>query len=225
MKFAFLDESGDPGVKGSNNLVLTLMCTSQKKKINKIVRITKQRLLQKSKTAKWLSRHGGEIKFYGFPDKHLLRKTLTKLAQLDLKIYSMAFKKDGIPVDQKIKPNIVSDLFRIVFDDPKKEKFQKIIADLDFFNNEKTNRFLLLECSSKRIEFSHIDESTFNTIKNKADKFILEIEHRNSRITEELQALDLISGAIFLNEEHDNSEYFNIIKTRIINAGKWHRKK
>ncbi|NOQ38290.1 hypothetical protein GQ472_05355 [archaeon] len=47
MEFAFLDESGDLG-KNSKYLVLTLVCTRKTKEITKIVRKTKQKLLQKN---------------------------------------------------------------------------------------------------------------------------------------------------------------------------------
>ncbi|MCG2717338.1 MAG: hypothetical protein L6408_00685, partial [Nanoarchaeota archaeon] len=85
MEFAYLDESGDSGANGSNKIVMCLVCTKEKKKLNKIIRKTKQRLLEKNKTTKWLNRLGGEIKFYSFPDKGLLVKTLKEISKVDIK--------------------------------------------------------------------------------------------------------------------------------------------
>ena len=64
---AYIDESGDDGAKGSKYFVISLWCTSERKEISKIVRSTKQRLLAKNKTARWLNKKGGEIKYSGFP--------------------------------------------------------------------------------------------------------------------------------------------------------------
>src|SRR3989338_5645528 len=110
MEFAYLDESGDPGPAGSKTLVLTLMCTARKKEVAHIIREAKQRLLDHNKTARWLNRKG-EIKFYSFPDKDLLKRTLKKLAGIKIKVYFMVFKKDGIQVSNEIKTKILGHLF------------------------------------------------------------------------------------------------------------------
>ena len=109
MKFAFLDESGDRGGKGSKYLVLCLICTPDKKKIVKIIRETKKRLLEKNKTAKWLNRTG-EIKFYKFPDDALLRRTLKKLSKVDIHIHALAFEKKRKDMAVRDKEIIVTQL-------------------------------------------------------------------------------------------------------------------
>lgn len=232
MEFAYLDESGDLGKKGSKNLVLTLMCTSRKKDVTHIIRNTKKRILDHNKSARWFNRMG-EIKFYSFPDKSLLKTTLKKLSKININVYFMIFKKDGIEIKKELKFTILSNLFKHIFEVSNKNKPEKIIADLDFFNKEKINRFILQNYSIKHIKSKDKDgkeidkeegEMTFNIIneedykKNSKIKsnLIIEIEHRNSKHSEELQALDLISGCIFAECEHNNPEYINILKKGII---------
>ncbi len=226
MEFAYLDESGDLGSGGSKNLVLTLMCTRKKKEISKIIRDAKKRLLDHNKTARWLSLRG-EIKFYSFPDKELLKRTLKKLADIEMKIYFVVFEKDKIAVSVDVKQTILLHLFRHIMKKPEK-MIARITADLSFFNKEKLNRFILrnytlkpvklkndqgleFDAESGEITFSRLSDEEFGNVKNDPSNTIIEIEHYNSRLSDELQALDLISGSIFAFFEHGNQEYINII--------------
>lgn len=84
MEFAFLDESGDPGAKGTNHLVLCLVCTRRKKDLVNVVVNAKKRMLDKNKTRKWLNSHGGERKFHTFPDHNVLRTMLRHLSNIDM---------------------------------------------------------------------------------------------------------------------------------------------
>lgn len=228
MEFAYLDESGDLGPKGSKNLVLTLICTRKKKDICKIIRETKKRLLDHNKSARWLNRLG-EIKFYTFPDKNLLKRTLKKLANIEINVYFMVFEKNGIKVGNEIKPTILAQLFRHILKHHKKKPLEKVIADLSFFNKDKLNRFVLRNYSVKpvklkdvkgekldfqegEITFSKLDDEEYEKLKDDPFSKIVEIEHRNSRLSEELQALDLISGCIFAFFENNNSKYIDILK-------------
>lgn len=227
MEFAYLDESGDLGGKGSNYLVLTLLCTHRKQDIIKVIRETKQRLLNNNKCARWLNRLGGEIKFYGFPDKTLLKHTLKKLANIEMKVYFMCFKKDSKDIGKEIKLLIVSDLFEYIFECSDKKRIDKVTADIDFFNKEKSNYFLLQEynvcpaelevknnkkeeaCKTK-CNFIMLDPEAYASLKKDPDKMVITIEHQNSKLNEELQAIDLISGSIFMFYENENREYLEI---------------
>ncbi|MCD6575739.1 MAG: DUF3800 domain-containing protein, partial [Nanoarchaeota archaeon] len=111
MEFVFIDESGDNGSKGSKHLVVTTMCIKSKKKIAKIIRNTKKRLLSKNKFARWLNKNGGEIKYSNFPDESLLKRTLSKLAEEDITIHYIVFKKNNLPITLEMKKNILALLF------------------------------------------------------------------------------------------------------------------
>ncbi|MDI6737162.1 MAG: DUF3800 domain-containing protein [Nanoarchaeota archaeon] len=228
MEFAYLDESGDLGGKGSKYLVLTLLCTHKKQDIIKIIREAKQRLLGNNKCARWLNKHGGEIKFYSFPDKTLLKHTLKKLANIEMNVYFMCFKKEGNNIGKEVKPLIVSDLFEYIFECSDRKKIDKVIADIDFFNKEKTNHFLLQEYKVCPAEFKNNDEDikdrtckreckfilldskAYEDNKKDPNKMLITIEHHNSKLHEELQAIDLISGSIFMFYENENREYLKL---------------
>jgi hypothetical protein len=228
MEFAYLDESGDLGSKGSKHLVLTLMCTRKKKEVSKIIRDAKKRLLDHNKSARWLKKKG-EIKFYSFPDNNLLKRTIRKLADVDINVYFMVFEKNGINVGDGIKSNILAHLFRHIMVVSNKKPVEKVIADLNFFNKQKLNRFILREYSIKpvklinqdgeqvveegEITFSGLTDEEYEKAKKDFSNIIIEIEHRNSRLSEELQAVDLISGCIFAHFENKNSEYIDIINS------------
>jgi hypothetical protein len=132
----FLDESGDPGKKGTKCLVLTYICTNEGKKIEKILKKTKEQLRRTKKGERWLNRLGGEIKFNSFPDQRILLKTLDELSKLKLKIRFIAIYKDDHNITEKEKSQILLDLLIESFSThecmPK-----KIIVDKDYFKNKK----------------------------------------------------------------------------------------
>ena len=59
--------------------------------------------------------------------------------------------------------------------------------------------------------FEEIPEGDYQLIKDDSSFKFISIEHLNSRVSEELQAVDLIAGSIFQKLEHNNSEYYNIL--------------
>jgi len=226
MDFAFLDESGDNGKNGSKYLVLTLLCTHKKKQLVKIIREAKRRLLKNNKCSKWLNQKGGEIKFYGFPDKTLLKKVLHDLSLLEGNIYFITLDKKNKAVNPDFKPVIVGNLFSHILGND--TGIEKIVADLNFFNTNKENYFKLIkfsttstdsgrEKSESNLSFSKIDKNQYyKSLKNNEN--VIKIEHQNSRLSEELQALDLLCGAIAIKFERDCSEYFEIISKNKLNV-------
>jgi hypothetical protein len=229
MEFAFLDESGDLGARGSKHLVLTLLITSRKKELIKIVRETKRELLRKNKCSRWLNRHAGEIKYYGFPDKDILKRALRKISEIKSMAFFIALEKNGCSFPQHAKTHILASLFRHIQLTGNTKIPQKIIADLNFFNKKKINRFLFTShephsnknekiqkedsCCREKISFTELNDEDYKKMKNKKEEFIIEIEHRNSRICEELQALDFICGGIFAYIERNESNYINILRS------------
>lgn len=226
MIFGFLDESGDAGGKGTKYIVLAAMLTKDKKKIVKIIRNIKRRLLQKNKTARWLNRNNGEIKYHNFPDKNLLKTALRKLVEVDMQIYFMAFDKKGITFDKSLKSSILTQVLEYIFEHQTTP--YKIIADIDFFNRKKVNYFLLTKYKRAKIidkngkkanelaiDIKEIDDDSYRKFRKEGFLHLIKTEHQKSRLFEELQALDLISGSIFANVEHNTPVYFDIIKKKV----------
>ena len=212
MEFGYLDESGDLGGKGSKFLVLALMCTSRNKDICKIIRETKKHLLDRNKTARWYNRTG-KIQFYSFPDRELLKTALEKLAKTgDLHAYCIAIDKNGESIMREQKRIILSKILEHIREHSDEKKLQRIVADFDFFNKEKANYFLI----GNKTGWKHLSEKELESFRKEGKDLdgIVKIEHQNSRLSEELQALDLFCGSIFQYLENGNDEYFRIIKDK-----------
>jgi len=224
MEFAFFDESGDLGANGSKFLVLCLLCTPDKKHLSKIINETKKHLLDNHKNSKWLARHGGEIKFYGFPDKLLLKRVLKELSQINGHVYYVPYPKNSKKVHEILKTQFIGILFKHI-KEKNNQKPEKILADSNFINCKKIMRYALnefeiatldhkddeVEKQGYMIGFTELDDSVKLSQEERKTWAILEIEHANSALSPELQALDLICGSIFCKHEHDNDEYFNIL--------------
>ena len=229
MEFAFLDESGTLGcTKDSKYLVLTLLCTRKIKRVTKIVRDIKKRLLDKNKCARWLNSNNGEIKFYNFPDKSILKTMLRKLAKVELYVYFIALEKGSTKLHKDVKPFILTKLFEHIYSESSGKLPEKIVADLNFFNHKKVNYFVLQkyhkrpfvdidkdgnEHKNHKVEiiFSKLSEEEYKKNKSKICEQTLIIEHINSRQSELLQVVDIFSGIIFNHMEYDNTEYMKLI--------------
>ena len=217
----FLDESGDAGRKGTKCLVLTYICTKEGKKIDKILRKTKEQLRRKKKGERWLNRLGGEVKFNSFPDKNILIKTLEELSKLNLNIRFIAIYKGDHNILDGERGQILLDLLNESFKThecmPK-----KIIVDKDYFKNKKIAYLIVRNYEEIAYENEDGKEQEFSCKisfleeeqkpSNEECNLIISIKHENSKIHSELQAVDLISGAIFQEMERGNHTYTEIIR-------------
>lgn len=105
----------------------------------------------------------------------------------------------------------------------KQIKPEKIIADMSFFNKEKSNRFLMNEYKIVKdesgnaevvIEVESLSDEEYEKIKHDKSKMIVEIDHQDSKLTEQLQVADLISGAMFCLYEYNDEEFVNILNSK-----------
>lgn len=218
MEFLYLDESGDLGGRGSKFLILTLVITRKKKDLVKIIVDMKKRLLDSKKGRKWLNRKGGEIKFYGFPDRKLLQNSIERLSQLEMKVLYVAIEKNG----NVIEPSKKLDIIRLFLEQTLSRSHSqfpiKIISDMNYFRKKrKCYKFQvvkgehrsqdgeILKLTIRAMELDKLDDDP-------SENSIIKIEQRNSRLNEELQATDIISGCIFQYYEHERSNLYNILK-------------
>lgn len=220
----YLDESGNNGGKGSEYLILTYVCVRENKKIAKILKKAKEQLKRTKKGSKWLEKNGGEIKFYGFPEDHVLRKVLEELSKLDIIIRYIAIKKNGKNFNPSEKADVLTELIssHLASDEciP-----SKIVADRDYFDDKKIAYFLLRNYEEKvhngengqekevRCELFLIER--YDLEKFKDNELVVSIRHENSRGNLNLQATDLISGAIFQEFEKGNKTYAEILRKNI----------
>src|SRR5690606_18400218 len=111
----YLDESGDDGKKGSKYFIMTYICTKDGKRIEKILKKTKEQLRRTKKYERWLNKLGGEVKFASFPDEGLRMKLLDDLSKLGLEIRFVAIKKGGMNIPESEKPKILFSLLEESF--------------------------------------------------------------------------------------------------------------
>lgn len=214
MEFAFLDESGDIGGMGSKYLVSTLVVTRNRKDMVEIIVDMKKKLLDSKKGRKWLNRNGGEIKFHNFPDSVLLKKSISRISKLDIEIYSVVIDKNASNIDASIK-NIIFDLYYGTMILSKNNmKNIKITADLNYFTKRnKKYYFKILRMKklsgydSKNLIEEVVDINDIRV----SDDLIIRVEQMNSRLIEELQATDLISGCLFQKYENGKTDLFEIL--------------
>lgn len=220
LKTGYVDESGDPGTKGSNCLVLTYICLDERKKLSKLFKKTKEALMRTKKGQIWLNRNGGEIKFNSFPDQHVLLKTLEELAKLKLEIMFRAFKKEGKTIHPLEKNRLLHDLL-LESSANRTQLPKKIIVDKDYFQNKKIACLAVWgyveetypdgKGTNMAYQFGLIDEEEYNKDPSHFD-LVISIKHENSKNNLGLQAADLVCGAIFQEIEHGDTTYTDLIK-------------
>lgn len=232
MEFAFIDESGDCGAKGTKSLALGLMVTSDKKRIVKLVVKTKQRLLMSKSSRKWLNKNGGELKYYGFPDKHILEYFLKELAKFKIRLYVMIIDKNNKDIDETEKGYILTDLFFHVVEFGQNIKPKRIVADggfLSFQDKKKVSRFLLHKYQKTTLDepqkgekieiaISLINEEEYIKLKSDTSKMILEVESKDSKLFEELQAIDVVIGCIRDDYEKNSKTHIELLKSDQLKA-------
>ena len=215
MEFAYLDESGDLGPKGSKCLVLTLFITKQKKELDKTLKWCKTRLGESNKSARWLSKHGGRIKFHSFPDKTLLRQLVTKICKVKGNVYCVCFDKSQQVVTQDDKCVIVGYLFGHIMEHGGIPP-DTIIADNSYFNADSVNYFKLAKYSKEgedsHIQLNQISQQEYADIPKEERKKCVKVQHKSSYTEPCLEAVDIISGSLYQSFENGVNDFKEIIE-------------
>jgi hypothetical protein len=219
-KTGYLDESGDDGQKGSKWFIMAYICTNDGKRIAKILKKTKEQLRRSKKGERWLNRLGGEIKFAGFPDEKLRLKLLEELSKVGFEARFIAIKKDGKNIPESEKSQILLNLLAESFINHQCMP-AKIIADKDYFKNKKICSLAVKNYEETIYEDGKNAKASYEVFLLESDEekencnLSIKIKHENSKEHPELQAVDLISGALFHEFEKNNKDYTNILRKNL----------
>ena len=203
--YVFIDESGDLGyeARSSKYLVITALLTSDPTAIKRCIRKVKQKVIKKK------DKSLEEIKF-SRASRVVKRRTLESLKEEDLEVYTIILNKSSVYNDLKENKNEVYNyVTRLLFDNlvfPKPLFKLNVIVDRHSgtkLQNE-YNTYLSLK----------IKEHISRHLKRAVEPDI-EIKHLSSQNELELQAVDMISGAIFNKYEFNRDAYYKIIKPKI----------
>lgn len=205
MAYIFLDESGDlgfnPAKRVSKYFIVTILAVNEKNKIEKTVKKIHASLRKKIKRLS-----GGVLHCY--KEKPITRKRLlTMLANQQISIMTIYLNKKNVYTklqDEKhvLYNYVVNILLDRIFHKkllPVQEKITLIAA------KRETNRFLNLNFAS------YLQNKVLQN-----HKVPITIQIKTPAEEKCLQAVDFVSWAIFKRYEDDNSDYYLIIKSKIV---------
>jgi len=208
MTYIYIDESGDLGFskKGSDYFILTCVKIDNEETNQSFKRIPKKvRQRKLSKKHKKLA----ELKFSNSSNE-IRVNFLSRIAKLDLEIYSVIIKKDKTYSQlQNNLPILYNYLIKILLETP----LRKLKDNLHL--NICLDRCMSI---SQRENFENYIKTEFFSIFQKIPK--VDIIHENSTQNECLQVLDFVCGAFGYKYNtqklRENSEiYTEIIKNKI----------
>lgn len=202
MAHIFLDESGDLGFskKSSRWFVLTIVLTSNHRRIEKCVKKVHKKLKKKYKKIRELhAYHANSV---------TKKRVLRFLAETnDLKVLCIVLNKKKVYVDLRKQKNYLYNYTANILLDrlhnknslDSKEKIEIVI------DQRETNKFLK----------SNFENYLKNNLAKKGNSNF-DIKIKPSHAEKCLQAVDFISWAIFRKYERGDYEYYEIIKEKII---------
>lgn len=205
MAYLFLDESGDLGFnfrkkKSSKVFVITCLFTENKRPIEKIIKKTHSELRKKYK------RRFGVL--HCVKEKPITRQRLLKrLAEKECFIMSIYLNKKKVYTKlQNEKPVLYNYVTNILLDRIYSRKIIKTKNKISLFASKReTNKFLNQNFKN------YLNQQ----VKNRHQTNI-EILIRSPHEEKALQAVDFVSWAIFRKYEHQDENYYNLIRKKII---------
>lgn len=198
----FLDESGDLGFgeRSSRWFVITIVLTSNHRKVERCVKKTHEKLKKKYKRI-------GELHAY-HSDEVTRKRVLRSLAEVeDLQVSTLILNKRKVYTNLRLQKNYLYNYTANILLDRLHNK--KVLDEKDevlvFIDQRVTNKFL--------------KENFTNYLENNLGRWEingLQIKIKPSHTEKCLQAVDFISWAVFRKYEQSDYEYYEIIKGKII---------
>ncbi len=202
MAYIFLDESGDLGFKETSSkwFLFTLAITDNRRALERVIKRARNALLRNQ-------RNVSELHAYHANDS-TRKRVLKELSKIDdLKIFCTILNKKKVYVDlQNQKNYLYSYTANILLD----RLHSKAIIDL----NEPLHLCVDRKDTNKNIR-KNFEQYIEQSLKEKR-LGIVSMESKASYSDKSLQATDFLSWAIFRKYERGDSQYYEIIKDKII---------
>ncbi len=203
--FIFLDESGDlgfnPQKKNSKYFIVTILFTQHKSSLEKIVKKIHKSLRKKVKKLS-----GGILHCY--KEKPGTRKKFLKLlSENECLVMVIYLNKSKVYTRLRNEKHLLYNyVANILLDRIWTRKFFNIGLDIILVASKReTNKFL-------NINFKNYLQKQMNA----RHKIKLKIEIKSPSEEKALQAVDFVSWSVFRKYEHNDEDYYNLIKCKIV---------
>ncbi|MEM3334089.1 MAG: DUF3800 domain-containing protein [Thermoplasmata archaeon] len=196
--FVYIDESGDLGKFGTDYFTVAGVVVEEPLILKRIIKKIRQRKLKKS--IKQLP----ELKA-NKTNEFVKKAILKKISDSNLKIFAIVVEKTKIlPHLYDVKDRLYNYICRILIDEIVEENYVSvhIIVDKKYTNTlirENFNSYIQKKINEKN---SHI---------------VVNIEHRDSQATPELQVVDFVAWAINRKFNSNDEIYYRMIEKNIVN--------
>lgn len=202
MAYIFLDESGDLGFKktSSNWFMFTIAITDDSRALERVVKRVWRSLKKKHKRL-------GEL--HASHEKNITKKRmLRQLSEIsDLKILCVILNKQKVYVDLQDQKNYLYNYTANVLLDRLHSK--EILT-----SKEPIHLFIDRKDTKKRLRENFTNYLASAMKKRRDGAFVVELH--SSYENKSLQAVDFISWAIFRKYERNDYEFYELIKSKII---------
>lgn len=202
MAYLFIDESGDLGFgkRSSRWFVFTIILVSNKRPLEKVIKKARNSLIKNHKnTTELHAYHADDV---------TRRRVLKNLADLpELQVFSIILNKQKVYVDlQNQKNYLYNYVANILLDRLHNSDVLSDDEHLDIcFDRKDTKKNL-------RSNFMQYLQGNLTSKRNGNVSIILSASHQEKA----LQAVDFVSWAIFRKYEQGDYEYYEIIKSKVI---------
>lgn len=197
LSYIYIDESGDLGIHGSRYFTIIAVLTNQPIALARIIKKLRQRKLKKK--IKKLA----EIKANN-SNRTIREFVIKKVNNLDCKIFAVVVDKTKIlPHLYEVKDKLYNYLCGILIKNIEYSKY-KIVITID----KKDTNSLIREDFNRYIK---------TKVVQKNPDLKVEIYHKQSNSSNELQVVDFIAWSINRKFSFNDDYYYKIIENKIVN--------
>ena len=206
MLYLYLDESGDLGFdfvsrQPSNYFTVSVLAVKGDEQNQAIANAVKLILRRKLKALRGAD--SGELKGSKV-ELPIKRYFYRKLEAVDFKIYAITLDK------RRAFQYLVEDKAKVY------NYISRLVLDRITFEDTRVRVILTVDKSKSKPEIQDFNEYLIAHVKSRMDpKIPLEIFHRRSHETLQLQAADLFAWGILRKYERDDREWFDVFRNKV----------